>query len=126
MEGTESRELGEVEPPTPPAHTICSSALGLWSGTAGEEREQPFPASLQKGIPLGPPLAADSQGGVRGRQTMWGPGRLPGPLWTGVSLLVCFRPPALSRCIYQCELYVWAAAFLGETGFLGGEVSTCV
>lgn len=33
---------------SPPAHTVCFSALALWSGTAGEEREQPFSASVQK------------------------------------------------------------------------------
>lgn len=49
--GPEGRLLGKGMPW--PAHTICFSALGLWPGTAGEERE--YLSLSAERIPLGAP-----------------------------------------------------------------------
>ena len=123
--GQRAESLERWSPP-PPAHAICFSAVGLWPGTAGEERAA-FLSQSAKGIPPGAPLAADSQGGAGAGRQCGSPGG-PGSLWTGVSLTVCLRPPALSlcSCVYQCGLHVEAAAFLVGAGFLGGKACTYV
>lgn len=88
-------------PHLPPAHTVCFSALELWSGTAGEERTAFF-RLFAEGIPLGAP-SGRRQEGEGGRQC-GSLGQLQGSLWTGVSLLDCLGPLALSlsSCVYQC------------------------
>lgn len=86
---------------TPSASLPWDSGLDCGGGESSHSQSA-------KGIPLGVPLAADSQGGWWGRQTVWEPRAAPGVSVDRCVSLVCLGAPALSLSsgVCQCGLYV--------------------